>query len=118
MKCKTCLNWFGHLMKLIAYLIITFFAVVLWQPITAICKFYRDGMFETSQGRKKLDELEKRKLHDLSASRADLIETSIEATFEPLVQGSVLTNLGLISFDVQRNILKGFFLKCYNTLSP
>jgi hypothetical protein len=78
------------LIKLVGYLFITIFAVVLWQPITALIKFYRDGVYETSSGKDKVKELRKRRFLDVAASRADLIETSIEATFEPLVQGYII----------------------------
>ena len=64
--------------------------MVLWQPVTALIKFYRDGMYETSSGKEKVKELRKRRYLDVAASRADLIETSIEATFEPLVQGYII----------------------------
>ena len=64
--------------------------MVLWQPITALIKFYRDGIYETSSGKDKVKELRNRRLLDVAASRADLIETSIEATFEPLVQGYII----------------------------
>ena len=64
--------------------------VVLWQPITALIKFYRDGRYETSSGKDKVKQLKERRLLDVAASRADLIETSIEATFEPLVQGYII----------------------------
>ena len=75
---------------MVGYLIITFIAVVLWQPLTALIKFYRDGKYETSSGKEKVKELRKRRYLDVAASRADLIETSIEATFEPLVQGYII----------------------------
>lgn len=78
------------MIKLVGYLFITIFAVVLWQPITALIKFYRDGVYETSSGKDKVKELRKRRFLDVAASRADLIETSIEATFEPLVQGYII----------------------------
>ena len=64
--------------------------MVFWQPTTALIKFYRDGIYETSCGKEKVKELRKRRGLDLAASRADLIETSIEATFEPLVQGYII----------------------------
>ena len=64
--------------------------MVLWQPVTALIKFYRDGKYETSSGKDKVKELRKRRYLDVTASRADLIETSIEATFEPLVQGYII----------------------------
>lgn len=78
------------MIKLVGYLFITIFVVVLWQPITALIKFYRDGVYETSSGKDKVKELRKRRFLDVAASRADLIETSIEATFEPLVQGYII----------------------------
>ena len=81
---------FCSLIKLVGYLFITIFVVVLWQPITALIKFYRDGVYETSSGKDKVKELRKRRFLDVAASRADLIETSIEATFEPLVQGYII----------------------------
>ena len=81
---------FCCLIKLVGYLFITFVVVVLWQPVTALFKFYRDGIYETSSGKDKVKELRKRRFLDVAASRADLIETSIEATFEPLVQGYII----------------------------
>ena len=47
-------------------------------------------MYETSSGQDKLKRLKQRRYDDLTASRADLVETSIEATFEPLVQGYII----------------------------
>ena len=79
-----------HLLKLIGYLAITSVVVVLWQPVTAFIKFFRDGMFEASSGQDKVKRLKQRRYDDLTASRADLVETSIEATFEPLVQGYII----------------------------
>ena len=64
--------------------------VVLWQPITAFIKFYRDGKYETSSEKDKVKQLKERRRLDVAASRADFIETSIEATFEPLVQGYII----------------------------
>ena len=81
---------FRCLIKLVGYLFITFFVVVLWQPVTALIKFFRDGIYETSSGKDKVKELQRRRFLDVAASRADLIETSIEATFEPLVQGYII----------------------------
>ena len=114
-------NWMQltHLVKLGGYLFLTIFAVVLWQPLTAILKFYRDGKFDTSQGKSRLKKLKKRRYHDLSASRADIIETSIEATFEPLVQGyimfpSIITMIDKLNHSIEwkGNILQiGFELE-------
>ena len=87
---KSCLKRLCHLLKLIGCLVITSIVVVLWQPVTAFIKFFRDGMYETSSGQDKLKRLKQRRYDDLTASRADLVETSIEATFEPLVQGYII----------------------------
>ena len=87
---ESCLERLCHLLKLIGYLVITSVVVVLWQPVTAFIKFFRDGMFEASSGQDKLKRLKQRRYDDLTASRADLVETSIEATFEPLVQGYII----------------------------
>ena len=87
---ESCLKRLCHLLKLIGYLAITSVVVVLWQPVTAFIKFFRDGMFETSSGQDKVKRLKQRRYDDLTASRADLVETSIEATFEPLVQGYII----------------------------
>jgi len=29
---------------------VTFVALILWQPVTAMCKFYRDARYEASEG--------------------------------------------------------------------
>ena len=79
-----------HLMKLAGYLLVTFFVLVLWQPVTAACKFYRDGKFETSEGIEKVEKRKDKRYNDLTASRGDLIEVSIEAVFEPMVQGYII----------------------------
>ena len=34
-------------------LVVTFFALVLWQPVTAMCKFFRDGRYHTTEGTTK-----------------------------------------------------------------
>ena len=87
---KSCLKRLCHLLKLIGHLVIASVVVVLWQPVTAFIKFFRDGMFEASSGQDKVKRLKQRRYDDLTASRADLVETSIEATFEPLVQGYII----------------------------
>ena len=87
---ESCLKRLCHLLKLIGYLAITSVVIVLWQPVTAFIKFFRDGMFETSSGQDKVKRLKQRRYDDLTASRADLVETSVEATFEPLVQGYII----------------------------
>ena len=85
-----CLKRLCHLLKLIGYLVIASVIVVLWQPVTAFIKFFRDGMFESSSGEDKVKRLKQRRYDDLTASRADLVETSIEATFEPLIIGYII----------------------------
>jgi hypothetical protein len=42
----------GSLCKFIGLFAVIFFVVVFWQPITALFKFYRDGIYETSSGNK------------------------------------------------------------------
>ena len=47
------LLWCERLIKLctaLALIVITFAALVLWQPVTAVCKFYRDARYEASEG--------------------------------------------------------------------
>ena len=63
-------------MKLFWYLLLTFIALVLWQPVTAACKFYRDGKFETSEGIEKVEKRKHKRYNDLTASRGDLIGKS------------------------------------------
>ena len=71
-------------------LFITFWALVLWQPVTAICKFYRDARYESSEGKIKVKRRKEKRYVDLAASRGELIEVSIEAVFEPMVQGYII----------------------------
>ena len=87
---NSILSQLVHLMKLAWWLLLTFFALVLWQPVTAACKFYRDGKFETSVGMEKVEKRKAKRFNDLTASRGDLIEVSIEAVFEPMVQGYII----------------------------
>ena len=47
------LLWCERLIKfctILALIVITFVALVLWQPVTAVCKFYRDARYEASEG--------------------------------------------------------------------
>lgn len=69
---------------------VTFVALALWQPVTAFCKFYRDGMYETSVGTDKVIRHKEKRYVDLAASRGELIEVNIEAVFEPMVQGYII----------------------------
>lgn len=104
-------------------------ALVLWQPVTAMCKFYRDARYEASEGTIKvkfhyvitqkvkdyfnnflnLTQVVRRKEKryvDLAASRGELIEVSIEAVFEPMVQGYIIfpSIIGIIQvMDGQKN---------------
>jgi hypothetical protein len=68
----------------------TFLALVLWQPVTAICKFFKDGRYETSEGTTKVLRRQEKRYVDLAASRGELIEVNIEAVFEPMVQGYII----------------------------
>ena len=40
-------------LHLLLILVVTFFALVLWQPVTAMCKFFRDGRYHTTEGTTK-----------------------------------------------------------------
>jgi hypothetical protein len=42
----------GSICKFVGLFAVIFFVVVFWQPITALFKFYRDGIYETSSGNK------------------------------------------------------------------
>ena len=72
--------------------------MALWQPITAICKFVRDGKYETSEGDTKVQCRKNKRYTDLAASRGELIEVSIEAVFEPMVQGKDFCKILVLIF--------------------
>ena len=40
-------------LQLLLIFVVTFFALVLWQPVTAMCKFFRDGRYHTTEGTTK-----------------------------------------------------------------
>ena len=84
--------------KLITLSFITFITLALWQPITAICKFVRDGKYETSEGDTKVQCRKEKRYTDLAASRGELIEVSIEAVFEPMVQGKDFSRYSCLYF--------------------
>ena len=84
--------------KLITLSFITFITLALWQPITAICKFVRDGKYETSEGDTKVQCRKNKRYTDLAASRGELIEVSIEAVFEPMVQGKDFCKILVLIF--------------------
>ena len=75
---------------LLIYLFFTVLAIICWMPVSATCKFIADYKYETSTGDKKLW-LRRRKKHmDLSASRGEQMEVSIEDVFEPMIQGYIV----------------------------
>lgn len=78
------------ILQLLAHLVATAIALILWQPVTAVCKFYRDGKYLTSEGMTRVGRRTKKRCVDLAASRGELIEVSIEAVFEPMVQGYII----------------------------
>jgi hypothetical protein len=52
------LLWCERLYKVctaVVLIVVTFFALVLWQPVTAVCKFYRDARYEASEGTIKVN---------------------------------------------------------------
>ena len=69
---------------------LTTIALILWQPVTAVCKFYRDARYEASEGTERVIRRKEKRFTDLAASRGELIEVSIEAVFEPMVQGYII----------------------------
>ena len=76
------------LMKLAVYIFLTMVALALWQPVTAMCKFYRDARYEASEGTTKVIRRKEKRYVDLAASRGELIEVSIEAVFELWSRGT------------------------------
>ena len=76
--------------NLLFYGFTTAMALILWQPVTAACKFYRDARYEASEGTEKVIRRKQKRFVDLAASRGELIEVSIEAVFEPMVQGYII----------------------------
>lgn len=76
--------------KFVGLFAVIFFVVVFWQPITALFKFYRDGIYETSSGNKRVDARIKKRRSDLTASRGELIEVNVESAFEPIIQGYII----------------------------
>ena len=45
---------FVKALQLLAHVAATVLALILWQPVTAVCKFYRDGKYLTSEGMTKV----------------------------------------------------------------
>ncbi|CAM6053917.1 unnamed protein product [Sphagnum tenellum] len=89
-KGLSCLQYLAKSLQLLVYLLATTVALILWQPVTAFCKFYRDARYEASEGTTKVIRRKEKRLVDLAASRGELIEVSIEAVFEPMVQGYII----------------------------
>ena len=80
----------GGLCRFLAWLLVTFFVIIFWQPITALFKFYRDGVYETSTGNQRVDARIRKRQSDLTASRGELIEVNAESAFEPIIQGYII----------------------------
>ena len=89
-KKMTVSKYCGTLLRLLVNLVYTALALILWQPVTAVCKFYRDARYEASEGTTKVIRRKEKRYVDLAASRGELIEVSIEAVFEPMVQGYII----------------------------
>ena len=53
-------------------------------------QFYRDGIYETSSGNRRVDARIRKRHSDLTASRGELIEVNIESAFEPIIQGYII----------------------------
>ncbi len=43
-------EWIVNAVRLVTYFVLTVLALILWQPVTACCKFYRDSRYEASEG--------------------------------------------------------------------
>ena len=89
-SCCNPLNFIGAVCKFLAWLFITIFVIIFWQPITALFKFYRDGVYESSTGNARVDARIRKRQSDLTASRGQLIEVNVESAFEPIVQGYII----------------------------
>ena len=85
-----CFQVLGGLCRFLAWLMVTFFVIIFWQPITALFKFYRDGVYETSTGNQRVDARIRKRQSDLTASRGELIEVNVESAFEPIIQGYII----------------------------
>ncbi|XP_023331306.1 uncharacterized protein LOC111703561 isoform X3 [Eurytemora carolleeae] len=89
-KLKSPFQFFAAVFKFFGVLSVTFVVVVFWQPITALFKFYRDGIYETSIGNRRVDARIRKRRSDLTASRGELIEVNVESAFEPIIQGYII----------------------------
>ena len=116
-RLKVCLisireNWrqpllcLRSLLRLVGWTVLTIVTIIFWQPITAFFKvfnsaptqlttflgfqFYRDGIYETSSGNRRVDARIRKRHSDLTASRGELIEVNIESAFEPIIQGYII----------------------------
>ena len=89
-NCWNPLKFIGGILKLLAWLSVTIFVIIFWQPITALFKFYRDGVYHTSMGNKRVDARIRKRQSDLTASRGELIEVNCESAFEPIIQGYII----------------------------
>lgn len=47
------LAYLVKILQFVGLVLATGMALVLWQPVTAVCKFYRDGRYLTSEGIKR-----------------------------------------------------------------
>ena len=84
------LKFIGAVFKFISWMILTIFVIIFWQPITALFKFYRDGVYESATGNERVDARIRKRQSDLTASRGQLIEVNVESAFEPIVQGYII----------------------------
>ena len=84
------LKFIGAVFKFLSWMILTIFVIIFWQPITALFKFYRDGVYESATGNERVDARIRKRQSDLTASRGQLIEVNVESAFEPIVQGYII----------------------------
>ena len=90
-KYNCSLAYLRSLFRFFGWLFVTFLAIILWQPLTCVYKMWTDGKyFINYTGIKKVQLRQAKRRNDLVASRGELVEVNIEATFEPIVQGYIM----------------------------
>ena len=90
---KNCCNPLKIIIALIQFIgwfCITLIAIIFWKPITALFKFYRDGIYETSLGNRRVYARIRKRQSELTASRGEFIEVNVESAFEPIIQGYII----------------------------
>ena len=82
-------HWYSpilNFLRLIYLVLMAILAIIFWMPVSAWCKFWTDGKYQTSTGIEKVKLRRHKRCMDLAASRGELMEVSIEDVFEPMIQ--------------------------------